>query len=228
MELTETLETLEEMGTEQNRKVYRRHGVGGKFYGVSFANLEALRKRIKTDHTLAQQLWETGNHDARVLATMIADPKQLGQAQIDAWAGSLENHIQTDALAKLLNRTSLAPQLVELWVDSPDEWKGRLGWHLLAQLAMSDNALPDSYFEPYLAQIEAEIHTRKNRTREGMNYALMAIGIRNDTLEVQAVATAQRIGKVEIDHGDTNCKTPDAIPYIQKARARQAKRVATR
>ena len=67
---------LRTTGTEQNRKVYARHGVGKKMYGVSYANLKKLKKQIGTDHALAEKLWGSGNHDARVLATMVADPAQ--------------------------------------------------------------------------------------------------------------------------------------------------------
>jgi 3-methyladenine DNA glycosylase AlkD len=64
----EILAELRSLGTEQNRKIYSRHGVQGEMFGVSYANLEKLRKKIKTDHMLAGQLWAAGNHDARILA----------------------------------------------------------------------------------------------------------------------------------------------------------------
>jgi len=59
--------------------------------------------------------------------------------------------------------------------------------------------------------------------RNAMNNALIAIGIRNPHLEKKAIAAAQKIGKVEVDHGETGCKTPDAIPYIQKSLDRKRK-----
>ena len=73
---TEILAELESLGSEQARKTYRRHGVGENQFGVSYSALGKLKKRIKTDHELALKLWESGNHDARILATMIADPQQ--------------------------------------------------------------------------------------------------------------------------------------------------------
>ncbi len=69
--------------------------------------------------------------------------------------------------------------------------------------------------------IEREVHGRPNRVRYSMNSALIAIGMRNATLERRAIAAARRIGKVEVDHGETGCKTPDPIPYIQRAKARR-------
>ena len=68
-----------------------------------------------------------------------------------------------------------------------------------------------------LSTIGEEIHGRPNRTRYSMNGALIAIGMRNSKLRKQAEATAKKIGPVEVDHGETNCQTPDAVPYIAKA-----------
>ena len=73
MTLAQALKKLKAAGTAQNRKVYARHGVRPEMYGVSYANLGKLRKEIRTDHELARGLWESGNHDAAVLATMVAD-----------------------------------------------------------------------------------------------------------------------------------------------------------
>ena len=75
MNLTETMRALEAAGTAQNRKIYARHGVGGEMFGVSYADLGKLERKIRVDQELAEELWATGNHDARVLATKIADPE---------------------------------------------------------------------------------------------------------------------------------------------------------
>ena len=221
-----TLQELETLGTAQNCKIYRRHGVGEPLFGVSHAHLGALAKRIKVDQALAEELWASGNHDARVLATMVADPKQVTDTLAESWAAALDNYVLTDALAGLLSRTDLAHPLLERWTGSPEEWRGRAGWHLLAQFALKDTRLPDAFFTPFLEVIEQEIHSRKNRVREAMNNALIAIGARSEALERQALAVAARIGTVHVDHGQTNCKTPDAAAYIAKTRQhRQARRV---
>lgn len=222
--LTSVMDELESYGSAQTRKTYARHGIKSPMYGVSYANLGTLRKRIKTNHDLALQLWQTGNHDARILATMIADPKQINEAQARAWAASIADYVQGDALAGLLASTSHARALAEQWVQESGEWMGRMGYHLLAKLALNDKDLPDAYFEPHVKTIEQEIHAAANRKREGMNNALIAIGTRSEALAQIATEAAARIGKVHIDHGETNCKTPDAVAYIHKARDRAAKR----
>lgn len=216
MDAVSVLHELESMGTEQNRKTYRRHGVAGDLYGVSYANLGKLKKRIKVDHDLALVLWKSGNHDARILATMIADPQRADEAMLDAWAHDLADQIAADAVADLASRSASAPQLAERWMASKDEWIGRAGWHTLARLAGQPDRLPDSYFEAYLTTIKRDIHAQKNRVREAMNSALIAIGVRGGDLEQKALDTAAAVGTVEIDHGDTYCKTPDAAVYIRK------------
>ena len=222
-----TLQELETLGTAQNCKIYRRHGVGEPLFGVSHANLGALARRIKVDQALAEALWASGNHDARMLATMIADPKQVTDTLAETWAADLDNYVLTDALAGLISRTGLARPLMERWTGSQEEWRGRAGWRLLAQLALKDTSLPDAFFSPYLEVIEQEIHTRKNRVREAMNNALIAIGVRSEELERQALAGAARIGTVHVDHGETNCKTPDAAAYIARTRQHRQSRRAT-
>ena len=65
MEYEDVIRELESLGTAQNRKIYKRHGAGDRLFGVSFANLNKLKKKIKTDHDLANQLWASGNVDAQ-------------------------------------------------------------------------------------------------------------------------------------------------------------------
>jgi 3-methyladenine DNA glycosylase AlkD len=221
---TEVLDQLEGLGTEQNRKVYRRHGVQNDLFGVSYADLRKLHKKLKTDHDLAQQLWATNNHDARILATLIADPRQVDEALLDAWARDLGNYVVTDAFAAYVSKTRFVRPRMAAWTQTADEWIGSAGWNLLTYLAMHDEGLPDHFFEPYLAAIERDLHASPNRVRYAMNNALIAIGLRNARLEPQAVAVARRIGKVVVDHGATHCKTPDAIAYIQKVKDRNAGR----
>jgi 3-methyladenine DNA glycosylase AlkD len=219
-------EELRALGSEQYSKIYRNHGVQGDMFGVSYANMKLLVKKIKTNHPLALDLWATGNHDARVLATMIADPKQATDAMLDTWAGDLDSYVIADAFSSYASKTALARAKIEQWTQSDVEWLGQAGWSLLAQLARDDSTLPDSYFEPYLERITRDLHSSPNRVRHSMNNAVIAIGIRNAALEAKATATAQQIGKVVVDHGKTDCKTPDAIAYMEKTKARKAKKGA--
>ena len=222
MNYRETMRQLRSMGTAQNRKVYGRHGVGGEMYGVSYADLGKLQKAIKTDHDLAVKLWSSGNHDARVLATKVADPDRMTSGQLDAWARELDSYVLADAFSALVARTGLARKKFEQWRNRRAELVAAVAWTLLVSLTSRDEeGLDNRYFEEQLQTIEREVHKRPNRVRYSMNSALIAIGLRNATLEKKAIAAARRIGPVEVDHGETGCKTPDPIPYIQRAKARK-------
>ena len=172
MTANDILTELEALGSAQTRKIYKRHGVDGDQYGVSYANLKALKKKVKKDHEAALPLWASGNHDARIFATMIADPRQADEALLDDWADNLNNYMVTDAYTSFAGKTAYARQKAEAWNDSDDEWKGQAAWGLLASLAMKDNGIADAYFENYLEIIARDIHTRQNRVRYAMNMAL--------------------------------------------------------
>ncbi|MYI56902.1 MAG: DNA alkylation repair protein [Acidimicrobiia bacterium] len=220
------LAELEALGTAQNRKVYARHGVNEPMFGVSFAHLRKLGKKLRPDHDLAQALWASGNHDARVLALAVADPAQTGRSEIEAWAGDLGNYVLIDEMAAFVARTPFLEGCAEDWTDDGSEWMASAGWTLVAQQALAGDGLGDEYFEMRLASIEAGIATAANRVRHCMNGALIAIGGRNESLRQSATATARRIGPVVVDHGETSCKTPEAVAYIDRIWARRDKRSA--
>lgn len=221
MTLADAMAKLESYGTAQNRKVYGRHGVGPAMFGVSYANLNKLRKAIRIDHELALGLWESGVHDARVLATMVADPRQATSKQLDAWSKDLDNGVLADAFARYAAQTEFAEKKIAQWTKSRSEWVSCAGWVMLAWRAMNFDDTTDAYFRPYLRAIRTEIHQRPNRTRYAMNGALIAIGCRSEKLRDAALKAATSIGRVEVDHGETGCKTPDAARYIDKAWARR-------
>lgn len=220
MTLEEALATLESLGTAQNRKVYARHGAGENLSGVSFANLGALKKKIKTDHALAQGLWATGNFEACVLATMVADPAQATAAGLDAWVRQIHGYPLADAFSKFAAATKLARGKMEQWMKSKQEFTAEVGWSLFTDLATRDDTLPDEYVLERLAYVEAHIHTAQNRVRHAMNSAVIAIGRRSPEMRELALASAARIRKVVVDHGETGCQTRDAAASILKAAAR--------
>jgi 3-methyladenine DNA glycosylase AlkD len=212
----EVMAELERSGSEQTRKTYARHGVVQPMFGVSFATLKTLLKRIGVDHEMALQLWDTGNFDARNLAVKIVDPGQMTVAQLDAWALDPGARMCSGYVAHVAVEGPHAQACVKRWLAAANETKRCVGWGLVCALAMREPAMDDDWFARQLVEIEGAIHKAPNSEREAMNHALIAIGSRNAGLRMAAMAAAQRIGKVEVDHGDTACKTPDAAAYIDK------------
>ncbi len=216
MSLDETMKALEKAGSAQTRKTWARHGAKEPMFGVSFATMKTLVKKIGVDQELAQGLWKTGNHDARVLAMKIADPAAMKPADLDRWAKENRVRMCGGYVAMIAAEGPHGSAKAKEWFASSDEFLRAHGWMLAGQLAMLDEKLPDAWFNGLVAKIEKTIHSASNAEREAMNGALISIGGRSETLRKAATAAAKRIGKVEVDYGDTECKTPDAGPYIEK------------
>ncbi len=218
LSLAEVMAELEAAGSAQTRKTYTRHGAEAPMFGTSFATLKVLMKRIDVDHELALALWDTGNFDARNLAMKIVDPARMSADDLDRWAREASAALSCgDYAAMLPAEGPLGATKVTEWLASPDPRERRAAWPLLGQLAQRDTAMPDSFFAERLEEIVRSIHTAPNAERAGMNNAVITIGFRGPALRDAALAAARRIGKVDIDHGDTACKTPDAVVYIEKA-----------
>lgn len=215
--LAEAMRELEKAGSAQTRKTYARHGAQEPMFGVSFATLKTMMKRIDVDHELALALWDTKNFDARNLAVKIVDPARLSPKDLDRWVHEGPASRMCGQYAAMLaaegpHGAAKAAQ----WSASKDSKERCAAWALAGQLSQRDETTPDAWFLKRLAEIERTIHTAPNLEREGMNMAVILIGCRNAALRRAAVAVAKRIGRVEIDYGDTACKTPDAAAYIEK------------
>jgi len=216
MDLQETMSRLSELGTEQNRKIYRRHGKVDPLFGVSYANLNLLKKEIKKDQSLAESLWETGNHDARILSTMIADPKAIRKDVVLAWASGIENYMQSDALSQMVAKTPFWKEAMYDMISSEYEFVKACGYSILSSALKEEREVPDQELQDLLARIEDDIHSSPNRARYSMNGAVISIGVFRPDLADLAIESGARIGHVEVDHGQTGCETPDIVKYIEK------------
>lgn len=216
MTVQEVMNALEKAGSAQTRKTYTRRGAVEPMFGVSFATLKTLYKRIRVDQELAEALWETGNFDARNLAVKIADPAGISARVLDRWAASKTAPMCGAYVGYLAAESPHGVARADKWLASTNETTRSAGWCLVAALAMLDESTGDAWFADRLEQIEKQIHAAPNANRYHMNQALIAIGCRSAAFCKQVRAAAKRIGTVEIDHGDTDCKTPDATEYIEK------------
>ena len=222
------MEQLEVAGTAQNRKVYARHGAAEPMFGVSYAELGRIAKPIKTDHTLAQELWDSGNHDARVLALRVADAAVLEESLAGRWLRDVDNYILAEGLGGLCAQTSHARALSDSWRDRPDEWPASVGWFIVMCTAEDPGVWSVEELRGLLGRIEAEIDQRPNRVRHEMNGAMIVMALRDAGLRRSVLAVATRIGPVKVDHGQTGCKTPEVAPYVERTLAHRAAKTKRR
>jgi 3-methyladenine DNA glycosylase AlkD len=214
MNLADTMKELEALGSEQTRKTWHRHGAAEPMFGVKFGDLAKLKKRIEVNHSLATELWKTENHDARLLATMVADASAIAEKELNAWAASVKDSSTAEALANLASRTPIAAKIREAWLADPKLL--RAGWSMVGHCAKDGVSLDEATSLGYIKRIEAEIHKSENWTRRTMMYALMGLGEGSITLRKAAEEAVRHIGAVAFDPGNTACEFPDALPYLAK------------
>lgn len=222
MTTQEILATLKKLGKPQTAAIYKRHGSGDNVFGVLTSEIAKLQKNIKVDHALALNLWKTGNAEARILALLVADPEQVTRADADGLVKDGPVQFIGCYLTGLVARSPIAEATMRAWMKSPDEFYREMGYGILGVRLRDDpGSVSDADAEKMLATIEKQIHRSANWARYAMNGALISIGVFKPALREQAIEAARRIGKVEVDHGETSCKTPDAVPYIEKASKRK-------
>jgi len=218
MNSQEILTTLEKLGKPQTAAIYKRHGSGDNVFGVLTSEIARIGKQIKVDHALAMELWKTRNAEARMLALQVADPSKLTRAGADRLVKDRQAHFVGCYLSELVARSPIADPTMRAWMKAPDESTREMGYGILGLRLKDDpDSISDADAEKILATIEKEIHRSPNWARYAMNRALISIGVYKPSLHEKAIAAARRIGKVEVDHGETTCTTPDAVPYMEKA-----------
>lgn len=221
MTVSEIMAELQANGNDGIKKILIKHGVREPFFGVKVEFLKTIQKRVKRDYQLAKDLFDTGNADAQYLAGLIADDAQMTKADMKHWIEkALSNNVNEYTVPWVAAEGKYGYELGLEWIDSNIEHIAVAGWSTLSNLMAlkPDSELDIAGIKALLDRVEKTIHTSLNRVRSAMNGFVMCVGIYVLPLTVDAVAAAKRIGDVIVDKGDTACKVPDAITYIQKAR----------
>jgi 3-methyladenine DNA glycosylase AlkD len=162
--------------------------------GVSMPAIRKLARDIGRDHGLAQALWETGVHEARILAGLIDEPALVTEEQMERWAGDFDSWDVCDQVVMgLFDRTPFAYDMALDWSRREEEFVRRAGFALMASLAVHDKKAPDERFLPFLAAIVKGSGDDRNFVKKAVNWALRQIGKRSMALHGPAVRTAKEI-----------------------------------
>lgn len=176
----------------------KRYGIvtNAEVYGTSVATLRAMAKRIGYDRDLAEQLWGSGIHDARMLATMVDDPADVTPAQMERWVKDMDNWgIVDTACFHYWDRTPHAFAKIEKWSKAKGEFVKRAAFALLASCALHKQGT-DAQFLRGLELIEREAGDPRNFVKKAANWALRAIGGKaSPKLRAAARALAQRLAQ---------------------------------
>jgi 3-methyladenine DNA glycosylase AlkD len=161
--------------------------------GVSMPDLRAVAKTCGVDHALALQLWETGIHEARILATLVADPATLTDVQRERWVLGITSWDLCDSAADLFGRTPAYADAIAAWARRPEPFVKRCAFSMMARRAVWAKEAPDREFLGYLPSIRRAATDDRNEVKKGVSWALRQIGKRNRALHAAAIEEAERI-----------------------------------
>lgn len=195
MEYEEVLKQLRSSAAPEAVAGMARFGINPtNTYGVSIPVLRSMAKQIGRNHLLAQKLWSSGIHEARILAGMIDSPDMVTPRQTESWVKDFDSWDVCDqCCSNLFDRTKFAHKKAIEWSKRSDEFVKRAGFVLMATLSVHDKEASDKEFLKFLPIIRREACDERNFVKKAVNWALRQIGKRNLSLNKMAIQTAREL-----------------------------------
>ena len=224
MTAQEILAEIKPLGRDSYRNVLFNHGIPEPCYGVKVEELKKIQKRIKMDYRLALDLYDTGVYDAMYLAGLIADDAKMTRKDLQHWAEKACGPLARSTVAWVAAGSPHALEMVLKWIDSPKDLIAAAGWSTLGSLVAikPDADLDLAQLKALLRRVQETIHSAPNTARRQMNSFVIEVGTYVQPLTQFAIQTAEKIGPVNVDVGNTSCQVPFAPDYIRKAEKRGA------
>ncbi len=220
MTVKEILAQLKSLGNDARRAHNTKAGAPDNQFGVMLGDLRVIAKKIKTDHELALKLWDTGNVDAQLLATLIIKPKSLTTGDLDKLTRSTTCAQVADWLnAYVVAQHPEKDSLREKWMAAKDRWAARAGWNLTA--SRINKGADDLDFSALLDRIEKEMPKAQPEVQWTMNFTLGAIGIHHAKLRKRAIAIGEKIGLYRDWPVAKGCTPPYVPTWVEAMVKRQ-------
>jgi 3-methyladenine DNA glycosylase AlkD len=199
MQLKDVIAELKSMGNPKAAAGMARYGIkADRALGITIPKLQGLAKKIGKSHKLADELWSSAIHEARILACMIDDPQQITADQLERWVTEFDSWDLCDQCCnRLFSKTPVARQKALAWASRPEEFVKRAGFVLMAVLAVHAKKAPDQQFDPFFKCIRAAATDERNFVKKAVNWALRQIGKRNLALNNKAIRVAEEIQQLE-------------------------------
>jgi len=125
---------------------------------------------------------------------LISEPEKVTAEQMEQWVLDFDNWDVCDGTCcHLFVDAKPAWKKAFAWSKRKKEFEKRAGFALAAYLAVHDKAASDARFKEFLKDIERESWDERNFVRKAVNWSLRNIGKRNQRLNREAIACAERI-----------------------------------
>lgn len=166
----------------------------GQALGISVPTLRALARANGKDQALAVALWDSGIHEARILASMVAEPRLVSPQLMDHWVHDFASWDVCDQVCgNLFDKTPFAYQKAVQWCQEEQEFVRRAGFVMMAELAVHDKAASDDAFLPFFPLIKQYAWDERNFVKKAVNWALRQMGKRNKHLGAIALECAHEL-----------------------------------
>jgi len=195
MQIAEVLTQLQSLASPAHMGEMVRVGINTHdALGIDIYTLRKLAKTLRPDHDLALSLWKSGIHEARLLASMVDDPAQATEVQLEAWAADFDSWDLCDQVCdNLFQHTAFAYPKAFAWSGRDEEFVKRAGFVLMACLAFYDRTAPDAKLAQFFPAILQASDDERNYVKKAVNWALRNLGKRSLAMNAQAVAAAHEI-----------------------------------
>jgi 3-methyladenine DNA glycosylase AlkD len=199
MSVESVIREIRAKGNAESVKAMAKFGISStNTLGISIPMLRSMAKRIGTDHELAQGLWKSGIHEAKIMAAMVDDPKIVTQGQMENWVKDFDSwDVCDNCCGVLFDKTPYAYEKALEWSKREEEFVKRAGYVLMAELAVHDKGAADGEFLKFFGAIERGSTDGRNFVRKAVNWALRQIGKRNLRLNIEALKLGGKISKID-------------------------------
>jgi 3-methyladenine DNA glycosylase AlkD len=199
MKYQNVLTRLRSLSNPKNKEGMARFGINtDQALGISLYALRPLAKEIGKNHELAEELWTSGIHEARILSSMIAEPEKVTEDLMESWVKDFNSWDVCDQVcSNLFDRTPFAYKKAVEWSKRNEEFVKRAGFVLMATLSVHDKKASDKDFEQFFPIIIREAIDERNFVKKAVNWALRQIGKRNLILNTKAIKIAQELKKID-------------------------------
>lgn len=195
-DLEAVLAELERCGSKRVREdMSKRFGIHtDKAWGVMMRDMQKVAKSIGTDHGMAQQLWKTGWYEARMVATMVADPMQVTPREMDTWCKDFDNWAICDtACFKLWDQVPHAWDKVAVWAKSEKEFIKRAAFALLACLSLHRNDADPKALKKFLPLVKKAANDERNFVKKGVSWALRGMANTSSEMHEASIELAEQL-----------------------------------
>ncbi len=178
MTCNEIISQLQAMSSEKHKANVVKLGIPEEnSIGVSTTEIRALAKKIEKSQELAYELWQSGYHEARLLAVLLFDKKKTTLEDVDTLMSDVISWDLCDHLCKnLIVKMKDFDQLITLWITSDHTYKKRGAFTLMASAAIHKKDITAETLDDYLALIKEHSCDEQDHVKKSVSWALREIG----------------------------------------------------